>query len=66
MGTCQMGAERRTSVVDPYGESWDVKNLFIADASIFPTCLGVNPMESIMAFANRTADYIHRMKLNSA
>jgi len=65
MGTCRMGAERRISVVDPYGETWDVKNLFVADASIFPTCLGVNPMESIMAFANRTADYIHKMKLSS-
>ncbi len=64
MGSCQMGSERRTSVVDPYGESWDIKNLFITDASIFPTCLGVNPMESIMAFANRSADYIHKMKLS--
>ena len=63
MGTCRMGSERNNSVVNPYGESWDVKNLFIADASIFPTCLGVNPMESIMAFATRCADYIHEVKL---
>ena len=66
MGTCQMGSERQKSVVDPYGESWDVRNLFMADASVFPTCLGVNPMESIFAFANRTADYIHQMKLNKS
>jgi len=64
MGTCRMGSERKNSVVNPYCESWDVKNLFIADASIFPTCLGVNPMESIMAFANRCADYIHQIKLS--
>ena len=63
MGSCSMGSERRASVVDPYGETWDHKNLFVADASLFPTCLGVNPMESIMAFANRSADYIHKMKL---
>jgi choline dehydrogenase-like flavoprotein len=63
MGTCRMGVNRADSVVDPYGESWDVKNLFACDASIFPTCLGVNPMESIMAFANRSADYIHAQKL---
>ena len=31
---------------------------------VFPTCLGVNPMVSIMAFANRSADYIHEMKLS--
>ena len=66
MGTCQMGTERQKSVVDPYGESWDVRNLFVADASLFPTCLGVNPMESIFAFANRSADYIHQMKLNKS
>jgi len=65
MGTCRMGAERLNSVCDPYGESWDVRNLFVVDASLFPTCLGVNPMESIMAFANRSADYIHQMKLAS-
>jgi len=63
MGTCRMGADRRDSVVDPYGESWEIKNLFVCDASIFPSCLGVNPMESIMAFANRSADYMQEMKL---
>jgi len=66
MGTCRIGSERMNSVCDPYGESWDVRNLFVVDASLFPTCLGVNPMESIMAFANRSADYIHQMKLGSA
>jgi choline dehydrogenase-like flavoprotein len=64
MGTCTMGIDRRYAVVDPYSESFDVKNLFVCDASIFPTCLGVNPMVSIMAFANRSADYIHEMKLS--
>ena len=63
MGTCRMGVKRNDSVVDPYSESWDVKNLFVCDASIFPSCLGVNPMVSIMAFANRSADYIHAEKL---
>jgi choline dehydrogenase-like flavoprotein len=66
MGTCRMGSERMNSVCDPYGETWDVRNLFVTDGSLFPTCLGVNPMESIMAFANRSADYIHRMKLSSS
>jgi hypothetical protein len=63
MGTCVMGSDRRHAVVDPYSETFDVKNLFVCDASIFPTCLGVNPMVSIMSFANRSADYIHEMKL---
>jgi len=59
MGTCRMGTDPERSVVGPYCESFDVPGLFVADASIFPSCLGVNPMESIMAFSNRTADYIH-------
>jgi choline dehydrogenase-like flavoprotein len=63
MGTCRMGTRPDRSVTDPFGETFDVHNLFVADASLFPSCLGVNPMESIMAFANRNADYIHRTKL---
>jgi len=63
MGTCRMGNSAKKSVVGPYGETFDVKNLFVADAGLFPSCLGVNPMESIMAFANRNADYIHENKL---
>jgi choline dehydrogenase-like flavoprotein len=59
LGTCRMGADPDQSVVNGYGEMHYVKNLFIADGSIFPSPLSVNPQETIMAFANRTADYIH-------
>lgn len=51
MGTCRMGADRNSSVVSPTGETFDVKDLFIADASVFPTSLGVNPQITIMAVA---------------
>jgi len=54
MGTCRMGVDKRASVVDPWGESWDVPGLFVADASVFPGPIGVNPMVSIMALATRT------------
>ncbi len=63
MGSARMGTDPAKSVTNPYGETFDVKNLFIADACLFPSCLGVNPMESIMAFANRNADYMHERKL---
>jgi choline dehydrogenase-like flavoprotein len=53
MGTCRMGVDPRSSVVKPNGESWDVPGLWIADASIFPTPIGVNPQISIMALATR-------------
>ncbi len=60
MGTCRIGANPRTGVVDANLEAWDVRRLFVADASIFPTALGVNPQATIMAFAARAADYLHR------
>ena len=63
LGTCRMGADPDESVVDSYVEMHYVKNLFIADGSIFPSPLSVNPQETIMAFANRTADYIDRERL---
>ncbi|MCB9674636.1 MAG: GMC family oxidoreductase [Alphaproteobacteria bacterium] len=49
MGTCRMGADPETSVVDPRGRVWGWSNLSVADASIFPTSLGVNPQVTTMA-----------------
>ncbi|MBI3541252.1 MAG: GMC family oxidoreductase [Deltaproteobacteria bacterium] len=63
LGTCRMGEDPSQSVVNSFGEVHGVKNLFIADGSIFPSPLGVNPQESIMAFATRTADFIDRERL---
>jgi hypothetical protein len=37
--------------VDPAGESWDVAGLFVADASLFPSSSGANPMVTVMALA---------------
>ncbi len=58
LGTCRMGAKKKKSVVNLNLETWDLKNLFIADASVFPSSLGVNPQETIWAFAYRGAEYI--------
>jgi choline dehydrogenase-like flavoprotein len=58
LGTCRMGNDPRTSVLDLNLETHDIKGLFVPDASPFPTSLGVNPQLTIMAFAGRTADYI--------
>jgi len=51
MGTCRMGTSSRNSVVGPTGESHELPGLFIADSSIFPTALGVNPQLTTMAMA---------------
>ena len=51
MGTCRMGGSLDSSVVDPTGRVWGWDNLRVADASIFPTSLGVNPQVTTMAMA---------------
>ena len=56
IGTCRMGANRSSSVVDPYGRSHDIANLWIADNSVFPSALPANPALTIMALALRSAD----------
>ncbi len=57
-GTCRMGPDPTTSVVDSYLESHDVKNLFVVDASVTPSTASSHNMLPIMAMAHRTADYI--------
>jgi choline dehydrogenase-like flavoprotein len=51
MASCRMGADPATSVVGPTGEAHRVKGLFLADSSIFPTSLGVNPSLTTMTMA---------------
>ena len=51
MSTCRMSRDREHGVVKPDGETWDVQNLIICDASIFPTALGANPQITLMAAA---------------
>jgi choline dehydrogenase-like flavoprotein len=58
MGTARMGADPGRSVVAPDGRHHAVSNLWIADASTFPSCVGVNPQLTIMAFAKHTAEII--------
>ncbi len=57
-GTARMGDDPRTSVVDADCRSWDIRNLWICDGSVFPTVGGVNPSLTIQAIACRTGDRI--------
>ena len=59
-GTLRMGSDRRKAVVDGFGEAHAVRNLFVCDASIFPTSIAVPPQIAVMALATRTADHIVR------
>lgn len=57
-GTLCFGADPRTSVLDPYCRAHDVENLFVVDASFFPSSAAVNPGLTIVAQALRVADHI--------
>ena len=56
LGTARMGSDPERSVVNEWGRSHDVKNLFIVDGSIFVTSGGVNPTSTIQALALHIAD----------
>ncbi len=58
VGTTQMGDDRRKSVLNPYCQAWDCKNLFITDGAPFVSNADKNPTLSIMALAWRTSEYI--------
>jgi choline dehydrogenase-like flavoprotein len=60
MGTARMGTDPDRSVVNEWGRSHDVKNLFIVDGSIWVTSGGVNPTSTIQALALYIADNIKR------
>ena len=57
-GTCRMGTDPKDAVVNENCQSFIHKNLYIADASIFPTSGGTNPALTIIANALRIADNI--------
>jgi choline dehydrogenase-like flavoprotein len=60
-GTARMGNDRRLSVVDSDCRSWDIRNLWVCDGSVFPTVGGVNPALTIQTIAIRTADRIKHL-----
>jgi choline dehydrogenase-like flavoprotein len=60
MGTCRMGKDRSTSVVDPFSRSHDVPNLFLVDGSNFVTSARQQPTATIQALAYRASDFAVR------
>jgi choline dehydrogenase-like flavoprotein len=57
-GTLCFGTDPRRSVLDPFCRAHDVENLFVVDASFFPSSAAVNPGLTIVAQALRVADHI--------
>jgi choline dehydrogenase-like flavoprotein len=58
LGTAVMGEDPPTSVVDGFGRSHDVPNLFVFDGSTWPTSSGMNPTATIAAMALRSAEHL--------
>ncbi|MGI8991878.1 MAG: GMC family oxidoreductase [Bryobacteraceae bacterium] len=58
VGAARMGNDPATSVVDGFGRTHDIANLFICDGSIMPTQGSANPGLTVQALAARTADYL--------
>jgi choline dehydrogenase-like flavoprotein len=55
MGSARMGGSPASSACDPTGQTWEVRDLYVCDASTFPTASGVNPQISIQAIAHMNA-----------
>jgi choline dehydrogenase-like flavoprotein len=58
LGTARMGNDPATSVVDAFGRSHDIPNLFVVDGSVMVTGGAMNPTSTITAFALRAAEHI--------
>jgi len=58
MGTAHMGGDPKTSVLNKFNQSWDMKNLFVMDASAFASGTHKNPTLTIMALAWRSSEYM--------
>ncbi len=58
IGGCRMGRDPRTSVVNADCRTHDVPNLYVVDASVFPSASEKNPTHTIMALAARAAEHI--------
>ena len=58
VGTARMGADASTSVVNEFGQSWDVRNLFVMDGAMFASKAHKNPTLTILALAWRNSDYL--------
>lgn len=63
MSSCRMGGSPARGALSPTGESFEVRNLFVADGSILPTAVGRNPMITIMGVSHQIAQHI-KIRLN--
>jgi choline dehydrogenase-like flavoprotein len=58
VGTVRMGTDPKQSVLNEFGQAWEVKNLFVTDGATFVSNADKNPTLSILALAWRSCDYL--------
>jgi len=58
VGTARMGDDKKTSVLNMFNQSWDVKNLFVTDGACFVSIGYQNPTLTMTALTVRACDYI--------
>ncbi len=59
-GTCRFGTDPKTSVLDPQNRAHEVDNLYVVDASFFPSSTGLNPSLTVAANALRVAAHVNQ------
>ncbi len=62
LGSCRMAASPDAGVVDTWGRVYGVDGLYLADGSVVPSSLGVNPQVTIMAMATRVASHLREQR----
>ncbi|OMC12896.1 glucose-methanol-choline oxidoreductase [Mycobacterium sp. SP-6446] len=60
-GTCRFGTDPKTSVLDANNRAHGVENLYVVDASFFPSSTGINPSLTIAANALRVAAHVNQL-----
>jgi glucoside 3-dehydrogenase (cytochrome c) catalytic subunit len=58
IGTCRMGSDPKTSMLNKWNQMWEVKNVFVTDGACFTSSGCVNPTITMMALTARACDYI--------
>ena len=66
MGTARMGKDAATSVCNKWGQTHDIRNLFVSDGSLFVTSASANPTLTIISLALRQAEYLERQLKSGA
>jgi len=57
-GTCRMGNDPKRFVTNRFGQTHDVPNLYVCDASVFLNCTDKTTTISVLAFSLRTSEYL--------